>query len=260
MSNQLSIDLNADLGESYGIYTLGNDSQLMKYISSANIACGFHAGDPPVILNTIRLSKEAGVAAGAHPGYPDLQGFGRRSISINPDQLYAFILYQAGALKSIAESVGVTITHVKPHGALYNDSVRENAVASTIASAVYDLDPSLMIYGPPNSELENESLRRGLDFVIEAFADRAYNSDGTLVPRNLKGAVIHEPEEVAERALMMVRENRIPLSGGGSLIIKPGTICLHGDNPSAVLNAQKIAGILSANGIIVKPAVPKQIF
>lgn len=254
MTSQLSVDLNADLGEGFGNYSAGNDRLVMKYISSANIACGFHAGDPTVIVNTIRLAKESGVSVGAHPGYPDLQGFGRRTIKMAREELYAFILYQTGALKSLAGALGTGLSHVKPHGALYNDAVRDPEIAAAIAEAIFDMDPSLLVFGPPNSALENESLRRGLRFIIETFADRAYNSDGTLVSRNNKGAVLYDPEEIAERALSMVTENRVPVEGGGSLLIKPDTICLHGDNPAAVAIAAKVAQMLRDNGVIIKPA------
>ncbi|MCA1755847.1 MAG: 5-oxoprolinase subunit PxpA [Bacteroidales bacterium] len=255
MTIQISVDLNADLGEGFGNYRAGNDPLVMKYISSANIACGFHAGDPPVILNTIRLAKEAGVAVGAHPGYPDMQGFGRRTIRMSRDELYAFVLYQTGALKSLAEALGTRLVHVKPHGALYNDAVGNTDIAAAIAEAVYDMDPELLVFGPPNSALENEALQRGLRFVIETFADRAYNSDGTLVPRGKKGAVIYDTEEVAERALAMVRENRIPVQGGGSLLVKPDTICIHGDNPAAVAIAERISQTLIENGVVIKPVI-----
>jgi UPF0271 protein len=254
MTSQLAVDLNADLGEGYGNYTAGDDPVIMKYISSANIACGFHAGDPSVIVNTIRMAREAGVSIGAHPGYPDLQGFGRRTIKMMRDELYASVLYQTGALRSIAEALGTRLTHVKPHGALYNDAVGDQEKASAIADAVFDINPSLMIFGPPNSALENESLRRGLRYVIETFADRAYNSDGTLVSRSIKGALLYDPGEIAERALSMVMANRVPVQGGGSLLIKPDTICLHGDNPAAAEIAARIAQTLRDNGVIIKPA------
>jgi UPF0271 protein len=254
MTSQFSVDLNADLGEGFGNYRAGDDRMVMKYISSANIACGFHAGDPVVIVNTIRAAKESGVSVGAHPGYPDLQGFGRRTIKMMRDELYASILYQTGALKSLAEALGTSLTHVKPHGALYNDAVGDPDIAAAIAEAVFDMDPTLLIFGPPNSALENESLRRGLRFVIETFADRAYNSDGTLVSRSKKGALLSDPGEIAERALSMVTVNRVPVQGGGSLLIKPDTICLHGDNPAAVEIAAKIAQTLRDNGIVIKPA------
>jgi UPF0271 protein len=171
-----------------------------------------------------------------------------------PAELYASILYQTGALKALAEALGTSLTHVKPHGALYNDAVGDPEIAAAIAEAIFDMDPALQVFGPPNSALENESLRRGLRFIIETFADRAYNSDGTLVSRSKKGAVLYDPEEIAQRTLSMVTENRVPVEGGGYLLIKPGTICLHGDNPAAVAIAEKVAQTLRDNGVDIKPA------
>ncbi|TFH34508.1 MAG: LamB/YcsF family protein [Bacteroidia bacterium] len=248
----ISVDLNADIGESFGNYSTGNDSMIMDFISSANIACGFHAGDPVVIAQTVRMAVIKGVAIGAHPGYPDLQGFGRRSMALSASEVYDYVLYQVGALKSIAESEGGKLSHVKAHGALYNDAVRNRELAEAIIGASKALDSSLVIYGLPNSEIENATLRNGMRFALEAFADRAYYKDGTLVPRKLKDSVISDITEVSDRVEGMVLSNRIKTYDGGLLIIRPDTVCLHGDNMHAVEIAREINTRLSANGIEIK--------
>jgi len=248
----ISVDLNADLGESFGNYTIGNDSILMDWVTSANIACGFHAGDPVVIARTVRTAIKKGIAIGAHPGYPDMQGFGRRSMKMSPEEVYDYLLFQVGALKAIAESEGGKLSHVKAHGALYNDAVRDAGLAEAITGACKAIDSSLIIYGLPNSEIENQAIKKGMRFALEAFADRAYYRDGTLVPRNLDGSVITGKKEVAERVAEMVISNHINTYDGGSLIIKPDTICLHGDNLHALDIAREIYTRLTESGVEIK--------
>lgn len=247
-----SVDFNADLGESFGNYNIGNDRAVMDYVTSVNIACGFHAGDPVVIRKTVIMAIENGVSIGAHPGYPDMQGFGRRYMSLSPDEVYSYILYQVGAIKSITEAEGGSLNHVKAHGALYNSAVNDPELADAIVTACGALDNSLIIYGPPNSEIENSAIKRGMQFALEAFADRAYNNDGTLVPRALPGSVITDTSIVLERVAQMVIDNRISTYEGGSLIIKPDTICLHGDNLHALEIAGKIRDFLGKEGVNVK--------
>lgn len=229
----MQIDLNCDMGEGYGAYTIGNDEAIMPSISSANIACGFHAGDPTVIIHTIRLAKKHHVAIGAHPGYPDLAGFGRRTMHMNPDELYASILYQVGALKSMAEALGTTLHHVKPHGALYNDAAKNETIASAIVSAVKDIDDSLIFVGLANSVMLQVAQNAGLRTAHEFFADRAYNDDGTLVSRNTPGAVLHDTQEVLERVLCMITQQSIRSINNTLLHMTADTICIHGDNPHA---------------------------
>lgn len=230
----MTIDLNADIGESFGNYKLGLDNEIMDYISSANIACGFHAGDPLIIRKTVKMSIEKGVTIGAHPGYPDLQGFGRRSMKLSYDEIYAFTLYQVGAIKAIAESEGGKLSHVKPHGALYNDAANNEEISQAIVDAVYAIDPQLSLYGLSGSLMIDIAIQKGLKTKNEVFADRAYNDDGTLVSRNLPGAVLHNVDECAERVISMVKEGKIESINGNIINIKADTVCVHGDNPEAL--------------------------
>lgn len=243
------IDLNADLGESFGNYRAGNDTDILEYVSSANIACGFHAGDPVVIRNTVKMALARNVSVGAHPGYPDLQGFGRRSMALTPGEVFDYVLYQVGALKSVTEAEGGRLVHVKAHGALYNNAVKDRELADAIVGACEAIDNSLLIFGLPNSELENATIRRGMKFAMEAFADRAYNRDGSLVSRTISGSVITDSSIVGRRVEDMVINNRIETFDGGSLIIKPDTICLHGDNRHAVDIAREIHSTLTKRGV-----------
>ena len=207
----MRIDLNADLGESFGAWPMGQDALLMPLISSANVACGFHAGDPGTMRATVRLARAHGVAVGAHPGFPDLGGFGRREMELRPQEVEDLVLYQVGALAAIARSEGVRLQHVKAHGALYNMACRDEALAEAIAKAVVAFDPTLVLFGLPGSALLQAGLDAGLPVAAEAFADRAYHADGSLAPRSEPGSVIHDVDTVVARAVAMVRER----DGGG---------------------------------------------
>ena len=245
-------DLNCDLGESFGAYAMGNDESIMPYISSANIACGFHAGDPLVMAKTIQLALQHGVSIGAHPGFPDLAGFGRRKMQMSPAELHAAILYQAGALKSMTEAFGGTLQHVKPHGALYNTAAVNFEVAKTIAEAVKKLDGSLILVCPAHSEMEHAAKSIDLPVASEVFADRAYNDDGTLVSRNIPGAVIHDPAELNERVLRFIKEQVVVSISGKLIPIQADTICLHGDNSMALQFVKNLSLIFQKEGVVLK--------
>lgn len=247
-----SIDINADIGESFGNWSFGNDSLILDYVSSANIACGFHAGDPVVMRDTVRMAVAKNVSIGAHPGYPDLQGFGRRSIKLSSKEIYSYVLYQLGALKVITESEGGRMNHVKAHGALYNDAAASSEIAEAIVSACFAIDKNLIIFGLPNSEIENAALRKGMRFSLEAFADRAYLGNGSLVSRRENGSVLSDPDEIVKRVLRMVIDNRLTCFDGGTLIIRPDTICIHGDNLHAIEIAKAIKKGLNEDGINIK--------
>jgi UPF0271 protein len=247
----LRVDLNADIGESFGVYRIGNDEMLMRSITSGSIACGFHAGDPSVMRHTVRLAARAGVAVGAHPAFPDLVGFGRREIEAEPQDIFEFVLYQIGALSAIAKAEGVRLQHVKPHGALYNMSARRKDIAEAIARAVASFDDTLMLVGLPESELLSAGSRLGLRVAAEAFADRSYESDGTLTPRHLADSVLSEPGRAAERAVRMVRDKKITARDGSSFSTHVDTICVHGDTPDAASLATAVRTGLEQAGIKV---------
>ncbi|HKY20539.1 MAG TPA: 5-oxoprolinase subunit PxpA [Vicinamibacterales bacterium] len=249
----MKVDLNADIGESFGIYTTGNDSLLLRSITSGSIACGFHAGDPSVMRRTLRLAARAGVVVGAHPGFADLSGFGRREIDIDPREIADIVLYQVGALSAVAKAEGVRLRHVKPHGALYNMSVRRTEVAEAIATAVASFDDALFLVGLPGSQLLTAGARLGLRVAAEAFADRSYEPDGSLTPRHLADAVVTEPTLAADRAVRMVRDGRIVARDGSTLSVKIDTICVHGDTPESTALAAAVRAGLEAAGIAVAP-------
>lgn len=236
----MNIDLNCDLGESSG-----SDAAIMPYITSANIACGFHAGGPAVMQATVRLAKRHGVHIGAHPGWPDLQGFGRREMSFSGEEVEALVLYQMGALAAIARAEGVKLRHVKPHGALYNQAAVNEALAESIARAVKRFSRDLILIGLAGSSLVECAREIGLSAASEAFPDRAYNPDGTLMPRNLPGAVLHDPAAIAANAVRLAREG----VRFGEKVIFPDTLCLHGDNETAAENARLAQEALAAAGI-----------
>ena len=240
----MEIDLNADVGESFGTYRLGHDTDLIPLITSANIACGFHAGDPGVMRATVALAREHDVAVGAHPGFPDLVGFGRRELHATPKEVEDAVAYQIGALAGIAATEGVRLQHVKAHGALYNMAVRDGALADAIARATALVDRSLILLGLPGSELIAAGRRAGLQTVSEGFADRAYQRDGALVPRNQRGAVIEDVELVVQRAIRMAREHSVIAADGTPVSIDIRTICLHGDTPGAAALALQIRDAL----------------
>ena len=249
----MRVDLNSDVGESFGAYTIGQDPILLPHVTSANVACGFHAGDPGVMRATIALAKQHGVAVGAHPGFPDLVGFGRRDLHATPREVEDFVVYQIGALAALAAAQGVALQHVKPHGALFNMAVRDAALADAIARATAAVDRSLILFGLPASELIRAGERAGLRTACEAFADRAYDRDGTLVSRRLAGAVIHDADVVEARVLRMARDRTVDAVDGSVVRLDIDTICVHGDTRGAADLAARIRRALEASGVDVKP-------
>lgn len=247
-----AIDLNSDLGESFGAYTLGMDEKLMEYITSANVACGWHAGDPLVMQKTIRAAAKNGVAVGAHPGYPDLMGFGRREIKITPEEAYTYVLYQLGALDAFARTEGVKIQHVKPHGALYNQACKDEKLAGAICRAAQAFDRELIVLAPYNSAFRTASEAIGQPFAGEFFADRAYLPDGSLVPRSQPGAVIHDADEACRRVLQMAREGTVTCLDGTELTMRCVSVCVHGDNAEALATVKKIRGALEDDGVLLR--------
>lgn len=246
-----SVDLNCDIGESFGAYTLGRDAEVMPSISSANVACGFHAGDPLVMRQTVRLARDAGVALGAHPGFQDLVGFGRREMRVTPEEVEGLILYQLGALSGIAVAEGARLRHVKAHGALYNMAARDAALADAIARAVCAFDPFLVLFGLAGSELLAAGARAGLETASEGFADRSYEPDGSLTPRSRPGAVIHDPEQVVDRALRMVLEGRVTATDGTDITVHVDTLCTHGDTPGAARLTRELRAGLERYGVLI---------
>lgn len=250
-SQMATIDLNSDVGESFGRWSLGDDLAMFGSVSSANVACGFHAGDPSVIRNTCRQAAAAGVAIGAHVGYRDLAGFGRRFMDISPTELADDVVYQIGALQALAAVEGARVQYVKPHGGLYNAIVTHTAQAQAVVDAVKSVDPSLPILGLPGSEVLRLAEAAGLRAVTEAFADRAYNPDGTLVSRSLPGAVLEDPEQVAEHVLRMATESAVRTIDGSILKIRAESICVHGDSPGAVAMATAVKSALGEAGVSI---------
>ena len=247
------IDLNCDLGESFGAYTIGMDEKVIPLISSCNIACGYHASDPMVMQRTVRLAKEAGIGIGAHPGYPDLMGFGRRPMSVSPQEAAAYVTYQLGALAAFARAEGVPLQHVKPHGALYNTAGKDHALALAIAQAVKAFDQDLILMGLSGSESIKAAEEVGLRVAREVFADRAYMPDGSLMPRSMPGAVLHDEEEAIRRVVRMVKEHKVTAYGGEDIEIIPDSICVHGDNEKALAFVTQIRAALEAEGVEVAP-------
>lgn len=247
------IDLNSDLGESFGAYTLGMDEQLMDYITSANVACGWHAGDPGVMQKTLHAAVQKGVAVGAHPGYPDLLGFGRREMKITPDEAYTYILYQLGALDAFARVEGCTIQHIKPHGALYNQACKDEKLAGAICRAARAFSDDLIVLAPYNSAFRTAAEAIGQPFAAEFFADRAYLPDGSLVPRSQPGAVIHDPELACQRVLKMAREGVVTCIDGTDLQMHCASVCVHGDNEAALTSVKMIRQALEDEGVLLTP-------
>jgi UPF0271 protein len=248
----MRIDLNSDLGESFGPWPMGQDAALMDSISSANVACGFHAGDPGAMRATIALARDKGVAIGAHPGFQDLVGFGRREIKASPAEVEDLVLYQVSALAGMAAAQGVRLQHVKAHGALYNMACRDRALADAIAKAVASFDRSLILFGLPNSELLRAGEAAGLPIAAEVFADRAYDPDGSLTSRTKPGSVIHDTQQVVERAVKMVKEQKVIAVDGSTISLRADTICLHGDTPGAADHARAVRAGLENAGIAVR--------
>ena len=249
----MKIDLNCDMGESFGRYRLGNDAAMLDVVTSANIACGLHAGDPVVMRETVALAASRGVAIGAHPGYPDLQGFGRRAMQLAPAELEAFLLYQLGALTSFTRLAGVPLTHVKPHGALYNQAAADPDIAAAIARAVAAFDPRLIVVTLPESALKLAALGAGLRVALEGFADRAYQANGALAPRERSGAVIHDPDVAVARAIRMVTQGEVETIEGKVIPLRVDTLCVHGDTPNAAELAQSLRQALQKASIRLVP-------
>lgn len=247
------VDLNCDLGESFGSYTCGMDAEVIGHISSANVACGFHASDPVVMQKTVALAKTQGVAVGAHPGYPDLVGFGRRSLAVSPDELKAMVQYQIGALRAFCDAQGIKMQHVKPHGAMYNMAARDRGLADAICQAIREIEPQLILLGLSGSSLLEAAQAAGLPWASEVFADRSYEDDGTLTPRSLPGAVITDEEEAIARVLQMVQEGTVTARSGRTIAIRADSICLHGDGVKAVAFARRIRAELTRAGVEIVP-------
>jgi UPF0271 protein len=243
--------MNCDMGESYGAWKMGADAEVMPFISSANIACGFHGGDPATIRQTVRLAVDQGVAVGAHPSLPDLQGFGRRVMKISPQDMYDLVLYQAGAVEAFARAAGVKLHHVKCHGALYNMAANDEGLADAMARAVKDLGAGVMLYALSNSKMMELGKKKGLSVAGDVFADRGYADDGTLAPRGKPGAMIDDADIAAERALVMIEKGYVTALSGKPVPVSPDTLCLHGDQPGAVVFAKAIRKAFAENGITV---------
>jgi UPF0271 protein len=240
------------MGESFGPWPMGADEQVMPHITSANIACGAHAGDPVVMRRTVRLATAAAVAVGAHPGFADLQGFGRREMIVDPGEVESSVLAQAGALAAIAKAEGIPLQHVKAHGALYNMAARDRSLADAIAHAIKALDPALIMFALPNSPMVEAAKTAGLRVAAEGFADRAYQPDGSLTPRSRAGAVIHDPEAVVARAVRMATDGIVLTPEGREIPLQVDTICVHGDTPGAPELTRRIRHALEAAGVRVR--------
>lgn len=243
------VDLNCDLGESFGAYKLGVDEEVLQFVTSANIACGFHAGDPGVIHKTVKLALANRVAIGAHPGLPDLIGFGRRVMDISPQEAYDMVVYQVGALAGFVKAEGAFMQHVKPHGALYNMAAKNQELATAIAEAVYKVDPGLILFGLSGSELVKAGKKIGLRTASEVFADRTYQADGSLTPRKQANALITDQEQAISQVIRMVKERTAESQQGSTIAIQADTVCIHGDGAKALVFARKIGEALKVSGI-----------
>lgn len=249
----MRIDLNCDMGESFGRYTLGDDAAMLDLVTSANVACGLHAGDPTVMQATVALAAQKGVAVGAHPGYPDVQGFGRRAMALTPAEIEATVLYQIGALAGFVRAAGVPLVHVKPHGALYNVAACDRTVAEAIVRAVMTFDSDLIVVTLPDSALRDAAWAAGLRVACEGFVDRAYREDGSLVPRSEPGAVIHDPVLATARAIRMVTRGEVEAITGKIVPLHIDTLCVHGDTPGAVAIAAALRPALETEGVLIAP-------
>ena len=247
------VDLNSDLGESFGAYTIGMDEAVIAHVSSANVACGYHAGDSLVMDKTVAACKAAGVAVGAHPGFPDLQGFGRRNMVCTPKEVKAYIQYQMGALTAFTAAHGVKLQHVKPHGALYNMAAKDMDLAAAIAEGIASVDKDVILLGLAGSKMLEAGKQAGLRVASEVFADRGYQADGSLVPRSKPGAMIHDKDEAIARTIRMVTEGKVTAVTGEEVSIDAHSICVHGDNPSAVEFVKNIRARLEAEGVAIAP-------
>jgi UPF0271 protein len=247
-----TIDLNCDMGESFGPWKMGDDAGVMPFISSANIACGFHAGDPATIRGTVALALEHGVALGAHPSLPDLAGFGRRPMRIAPREMYDLVLYQAGAVSAFARAAGGRLHHVKCHGALYNMAATDEALSDALARALKDLGEGVMLYALAGSRMMERAAAHGVRAVAECFADRGYQDDGTLAPRDVAGGMIEDEEKSVAQALAMIGDGVVTSLSGKRVPVSPGTLCLHGDQPGAVAFAKALRAAFAQRGIEVR--------
>ena len=248
------VDLNSDLGESFGAYVIGHDAEMFEVITSANVACGFHGGDPLVMHRTLTMAREKGVGVGAHPSVIDLWGFGRRRIvGEDPEDIERILIYQIGAIRGMAQAVGVPVTHFKAHGALANATAVDPGLADACTRAVKTIDPEMIFVALPGTEQERAAREAGLRIAREAYADRAYDEDGTLVPRKRDGAVIHDPEVAAERVVGMVKDRCVKTISGKEIPLEFETICVHGDNPQAVGMARRIRAALLREGVAIRP-------
>jgi len=247
------IDLNADLGESFGAFSIGRDAELIPLLTSANLACGFHGGDPRVMDRTVRRCREAGVAVGAHPSFPDLVGFGRRALDVSPEEAETDVLYQVAALDGFCRRHGLAMQHVKPHGALYNQANRSPDLAAGIVAGIAAFDPGLLLVCQPGTELARAGEAAGLTVAHEGFADRAYRADGTLVSRSVEGSVYHDPGRATEQALRMVTEGTVVALDGTVVDVRIDTLCVHGDNPEAVRLVGVLHERLAVAGVVIQP-------
>jgi UPF0271 protein len=252
-----TIDLNSDLGEGFGRWSLGDDAEMLGIVTSANIACGFHAGDPLVIRQTVIGARDAGVAIGAHVGYRDLAGFGRRNLDVSSAELVSDVIYQIGALQGIARAAGTSVTYVKPHGALYNTIVHDARQASDVVTAIREIDPTLALLGLPGSEVLRAADAAGLRTVTEAFADRAYTPAGTLVSRRETGSVRHDAGQVAARMVQLATEGTLTAIDGSTITVAAESICVHGDSPGATEMARQVRQALTAAGIGLTAFAPR---
>lgn len=247
------IDINCDMGESFGVYSLGADEEMMKYITAANIACGWHAGDPSVMDKTVKLAVQHGVQIGSHPGFPDLMGFGRRTMSATPQEIEEFVLYQTGALYAFAKANGAELRHVKSHGALGNMAFVDLEIARAIARGAARFSKELIFMALANTPLVTAAQELGLKVALEAYPERAYNDDGTLRSRKLPGASIHDPAVAVQRAVQMVREGTVTSYDGNTVNVKVDSLCIHGDNPMAPQIARALVEALKGAGVEIKP-------
>lgn len=254
-----AIDLNSDLGESYSAWTMGDDAAMLSIVSSANVACGFHAGDPTGILKTVKAAVDKGVVIGAHVSYPDRAGFGRRDMDVASADLVADVIYQIGALKGIATAAGATVRYVKPHGALYNRIATDARQGKDVIEAILKIDPTLILMGLAGAPLLSLAREAGLSVVAEAFADRAYTPQGHLVSRREAGAVLHDADLIAERMLRLAREGTLEAIDGSIVRVDAQSICVHGDNPEAVAIARRLRQVFEKEGIAVQSFVPAKL-
>lgn len=247
-----SVDLNSDLGESFGAYKIGMDEKILEFVTSANIACGYHAGDPSVMHKTVQLALKNNVAIGAHPGFPDLVGFGRREMVVSPREAYDMLVYQIGALNGFVRAEGAKMQHVKPHGALYNMAAKKKELAEAIAEAIYKVDPELILFGLSGSELVTAGEKVGLKTAHEVFADRTYQEDGSLTPRSRPDAMVQTDEEAVAQVIRMIKEGKVLSRQGSDVVIKAHTVCVHGDGAHALEFARQIKESLKQEEILVQ--------